>query len=72
MIKVKALASDRAQILIHGAIGQDWYGDGVTSERVIRQLEALGDVTDIDVQTAQLVNVSGEHHSTISYKIVQL
>lgn len=50
MIKVQALANNRAEILIHEPIGENWYGDGLTSKRFVDDLKALGPVTDILVR----------------------
>lgn len=49
-IKVLARANKRAEILIHESIGEGWYGDGLTSKRFIKDLEALGDVDTIVVR----------------------
>ena len=48
-IKVRAQGKDRAEITIYGIIGQGFFEDGVTAEKVRKDLKALGDVKDIDV-----------------------
>lgn len=50
MIIVRALAQNRAEILIHEPIGENWYGDGLTSKRFADDLKALGDVSEIVVR----------------------
>lgn len=50
MIKILARANGRAEILIHEAIGDNWYGDGLTSQRFVDELKALGSVSDILVR----------------------
>lgn len=50
MIKVRALAKNRAEIMIYDPIGGDWYGNGVTAQRFVDDLAALGDVKDITVR----------------------
>jgi ATP-dependent protease ClpP protease subunit len=50
MIRVLALANKKAEILIHEAIGDNWYGDGLTSKRFAKELAALGDVSEIKVR----------------------
>lgn len=49
-IQILALANNRAEILIHEPIGENWFGDGLTSKRFIDDLKALGDVTNIRVR----------------------
>lgn len=49
-IQILALANNRAEILIHEPIGENWYGDGLTSKRFIDDLAKLGDVKDILVR----------------------
>lgn len=49
-IQILARANKRAEILIHEAIGENWYGDGLTSKRFIKDLENLGDVDTITVR----------------------
>lgn len=49
-IRVIALANKRAEILIHEPIGENWYGDGLTSRRFVKDLEALGDIEEILVR----------------------
>jgi ATP-dependent Clp endopeptidase proteolytic subunit ClpP len=50
MIKILARADGRAEILIHEAIGENWYGDGLTSKRFVEDLKALGNVSEILVR----------------------
>jgi len=50
VIKIKARAGGRAEILIHEAIGENWYGDGLTSKRFVQDIQALGDVSEILVR----------------------
>lgn len=50
MIKVMALAGKKAEILIHETIGENWYGDGLTSKRFAKELRDLGDVEEIKVR----------------------
>ncbi len=50
MIRVLAKANKSAEILIHEAIGENWYGDGLTSKRFAQQLKDLGDVENIKVR----------------------
>jgi ATP-dependent protease ClpP protease subunit len=49
-IRIFAAAAKRAEILIHESIGENWYGDGLTSKRFIKDLEDLGDVDTIVVR----------------------
>jgi ATP-dependent protease ClpP protease subunit len=41
---------DTAEIYIYGAIGGDWFGEGVTAKQVADDLKALGKVKNIDVR----------------------
>ena len=50
MIKIQALASGAAEILIYEPIGQDWFGNGLTARRFIDDLARMGDVKDIVVR----------------------
>jgi len=49
-IQIKAAGSKRAEILIHEPIGENWYGDGLTSRRFAKDLAALGEVDEILVR----------------------
>jgi ATP-dependent protease ClpP protease subunit len=48
-IKIMAKADKRAEMTIYGPIGQGFFEEGATAEKVRKDLEALGDVSDIDV-----------------------
>lgn len=48
-IKVLAKGEKRASITIYGVIGFGFFEEGVTAEKVRKDLDALGEVTDIDV-----------------------
>lgn len=50
MITVRAASEKVAEILIYDVIGKDFWGDGVTAARVKQDLDALGDVSDINVR----------------------
>lgn len=50
MIKVRAQSEKVAEILIYDVIGADFFGEGVTAKKVKAALEALGDVSDINVR----------------------
>ncbi len=50
MIRVLAKAGQSAEILIHEAIGDNWYGDGLTSKRFANELKQLGQVDQIKVR----------------------
>ena len=50
MIRVMARAENKAEILIHEPIGENWYGDGLTSKRFVDDLKALGNVSEILVR----------------------
>ena len=49
-ITVRAQADNTAEILVYDVIGADFFGEGVTAAGVKKELEALGDVTDINVR----------------------
>jgi ATP-dependent protease ClpP protease subunit len=49
-IKIQAAGGKRAEILIHEPIGENWYGDGLTSRRFAKDLAALGEVDEILVR----------------------
>src|SRR4051812_38891460 len=49
MIRVKARGPTEADILIHQEIGENWFGDGLTSKRFSDDLAKLGDVRQINV-----------------------
>lgn len=50
MIKVRALSSDTAEILIYDFIGEDFFGEGVSAKNVKQQLNDIGDIKDISVR----------------------
>lgn len=50
MITIRAVRKNEAEILIHEAIGQNWFGDGMTSKKFREQLKDLGDVDVITVR----------------------
>lgn len=50
MIIVRAQGNGKAEILIYDFIGEDFFGEGVTGKRIKQELDALGEVTDIDVR----------------------
>ncbi len=50
MIKVLAKGDKRAEITIYDTIGKGFFEEGITAETVLDDLNALGDVTDIDVR----------------------
>lgn len=50
MIKVRAESKTVAEVLIYDVIGADFFGEGVTAAGVKKELEALGDVSDINVR----------------------
>src|SRR5689334_15856520 len=49
-IKVRAESKTVAEVLIYDVIGADFFGEGVTAKSVKADLEALGDVSDINVR----------------------
>jgi ATP-dependent protease ClpP protease subunit len=49
-IQVRAAGARRAEVLIQEAIGENWYGDGLTAKRFGRELAALGEVDEILVR----------------------
>jgi ATP-dependent Clp endopeptidase proteolytic subunit ClpP len=49
-IQVRAAGARRAEVLIHEAIGENWYGDGLTAKRFNRDLAALGELDEILVR----------------------
>ncbi len=76
---VKAKADETAKILIRGEIGGDWFGDGTTADTVERDLNALGDVSDIDVlidspggaifDGVRISNLLKQHKATVNVVI---
>lgn len=48
-IKVQASGQQKAAITIYGVIGSGFFEEGVTAEQVRKDLEAMGDISDIDV-----------------------
>jgi len=50
VIKIYARGSRRAEVLIHEAIGEDWFGNGLTSKRFVQELNDLGEVDEILVR----------------------
>lgn len=50
MIEVRAKSEKVAEVLIYDVIGADFFGEGVTAGKVKTDLEALGDVSDINVR----------------------
>lgn len=50
MIRVQARKSGQAEILIYDPIGANWFGDGFTAKRFVKDLEDLGDIKDILVR----------------------
>lgn len=50
MITVRAAAEKVAEILIYDVIGADFFGQGVTAAKVKAELDALGEVSDINVR----------------------
>jgi len=50
MIKVQARANSSAEILIYDPIGANWFGEGFTAKRFVKDLEDLGDIKDILVR----------------------
>jgi ATP-dependent Clp protease, protease subunit len=48
--RVIAKGNDAAEIYIYGAIGGDFFGDGITAKMVADDLKALGKVKSIDVR----------------------
>jgi ATP-dependent protease ClpP protease subunit len=49
-IKILAAGKKRAEVLIHEPIGENWYGDGLTSKRFLKELAGIGDVDEILVR----------------------
>jgi ATP-dependent protease ClpP protease subunit len=49
-IKVRALARNKAEVLIYDPIGENWFGDGLTAKRFRDDLAGLGDVSEIVVR----------------------
>jgi len=49
LLNVLMLGNNKAEIRIYGVIGEGWFAD-VTSEDLNRELDALEDVTEIDVR----------------------
>jgi len=50
MPQVRASGAKRAEVLIHEAIGENWFGNGLTSKKFAADLQALGDVDEILVR----------------------
>lgn len=50
MIKIKARGKNEAEIRIDGEIGENWFGDGLTSKSFGEQLAKLGDVQKVIVK----------------------
>ena len=50
MIIVKAKADNAAEILIYDVIGEDFWGEGVSGKGVKKQLDDLGEISDISVR----------------------
>jgi ATP-dependent Clp protease protease subunit len=48
--RLEAKGSDEAVMYIYGAIGGDWFGEGVTAKQVADDLKALGKVKEITVR----------------------
>lgn len=49
MIQIKAKGEHRAEMTVYGPVGEGFFTEGVTVEKVRADLKAMGDVTDIDV-----------------------
>lgn len=47
--QIRAAGEDKAEVLIYGDIGQNWYGDGVDAKNFVTELQQL-DVSNIDVR----------------------
>lgn len=45
-----AAKGDRAEIYLYGAIGQDWFGEGVTARQFADDLKKLGAISTIDLR----------------------
>jgi len=39
-----------AEVFLYGPIGMSWFGEGITAKQFIKDLKALGDVTQIDLR----------------------
>lgn len=48
-IKVQASGQQKAAITIYGVLGSGFFEEGTTADQVRRDLEAMGDISDIDV-----------------------
>ncbi|MEI9804084.1 MAG: head maturation protease, ClpP-related [Pseudolabrys sp.] len=48
--RIIARADETAELYIYGAIGGDWFGEGITAKQVADDLKALGKVKSIDVR----------------------
>lgn len=48
--RVVARGNDAAEIYLYGAIGGDWYGEGVTAKQFANDLKGLGNVKTIDLR----------------------
>jgi ATP-dependent protease ClpP protease subunit len=40
---IRAKSEDTAEVLIYGDIGDSWYGESVTAQQFVKELQALGD-----------------------------
>ena len=49
-IQLKALGDGKAELLIYGVIGEDFFGDGVTAQGVKDQLDELGEIDSLSVR----------------------
>jgi ATP-dependent protease ClpP protease subunit len=50
MLQVLAKGARRAEVLIHEPIGENWYGNGLTSKQFAADLAALGEIDEILVR----------------------
>lgn len=48
--RMVARGNDRAEIYLYGAIGGDWFGEGVTAKQFVADLKKLGSVKNIDLR----------------------
>lgn len=77
--KLVAKGNDAAELYIYGAIGGDWFGEGITAKQVADDLKALGKVSSIDVRINSeggnvfdgkaIYSLLNEHKATINVKI---
>lgn len=49
MIEVRAKGERRAEMTVYGPVGEGFFTEGVTAEKVRADIKAMGEVTDIDV-----------------------